>query len=88
MTPLPEETPPALGVAAGSADRCPKCGSQLRDPFGLGKLVHDVAECRGFTDKFCDISRCQTAAECGYAGRCLFSPNTGDEARRQKTNSP
>ena len=41
-------TPPALDEAAGSADRCPRCGCQLLDPFGLGRRVHDVAACRGF----------------------------------------
>lgn len=27
--------------------RCPKCGAQIYDPFGMDKVVHDVAECNG-----------------------------------------
>lgn len=38
-------TPPALDVPAGSADRCPRCGCQLLDPFG--RRVHDAATRRG-----------------------------------------
>lgn len=26
---------------------CPKCGCQTRDPFGSGKVIHDVGSCGG-----------------------------------------
>jgi len=25
---------------------CPKCGAGIYDPFGLGRVMHDVASCR------------------------------------------
>lgn len=27
-------------------EACPKCGAQLRDPFGGRLVMHDVASCR------------------------------------------
>lgn len=29
-----------------SADACPHCGCQTKDPFGMGKTIHDVEKCK------------------------------------------
>lgn len=33
---------------------CPKCGAQIMDPFGMGRVIHDVARCdpRALWEKF------------------------------------
>jgi hypothetical protein len=35
--------------AASGGEACPKCGAQVRDPFGGRVVVHDVAGCGGLT---------------------------------------
>jgi hypothetical protein len=30
--------------------KCPKCGCQVRDPYGGRKLLHDVVKCGGLVE--------------------------------------
>jgi hypothetical protein len=32
----------------GVPEKCPKCGIMVKDPFGMGKIIHDIENCQGF----------------------------------------